>query len=381
MQECTRRDMLKVTAGAGLAALATPLFGSSSSAAAAAGKTVVLRVPCGPTPVKQMGRTAYGYELYIGKALSLGLTVTKVEIMADGALVKTYEGTELSRCLIRKADPFSADDALFIGQDYLILFAWPTLPTSSRVPAQFSHRVSFSNGLAAEGGTVFVKTGTTLIGPPVKGDRWWAANGTSNFDRHHRSAILDIRFRCTIAQRFATDWLLLGPDGRPFSGDSTKCMNYYGYGADLLAVADAKVVEARDGIPDNVPPHNYAPTTVQNVFGNFVILDIGAGRYAAYAHVLPGTVRVKIGDSVKMGQVIGKLGNSGNSTGPHLHFHICDGQDGIGSEGLPFSFARYDLLGSFAHQDVDADKPWTDPGKPQTRLAEMPMYEQVIKLY
>jgi hypothetical protein len=226
-----------------------------------------------------------------------------------------------------------------------------------------------------------VQAGTTLIGPPVKGNRWWAANGTSNFDRHHRSAILDIRFRCTNAQRFATDWVLLGPDGLVYSGDKTKCTSYYGYGADLLAVANGTVVEARDGIPDGVPPNNYAPTNLQNVFGNFIILDIGAGRYAAYAHVIPGTVAVKIGDSVTLGQVIGKLGNTGNSTGPHLHFHICNGRDGIDSEGLPFSFARYDLLGSLPNQDVDAQKPWTDPGTPQTRTAEMPAYEQVIKLY
>ncbi len=223
---------------------------------------------------------------------------------------------------------------------------------------------------------------TTLIAPPVKGDRWWAANGPSNFDRHHRNAIIDFASKSYLAQRFATDWLTLGPDGLVFTGDGTRCSDYYCYGADLLAVANGTVIEARDGIPEGVPPNNYAKTTIQNVFGNSVILDIGGGRYAAYAHIIPGTVSVRIGESVTQGQLIGKLGNSGNSTGPHLHFHLCNGQDGILSEGLPFSFASYDLLGSYKSDDaLEIGKPWTPSGSPQLRTAEMPLYEQVVTLY
>ena len=124
MKGLTRRDMMKLTAGTGLAALTAPLSGCGSSSAA---EPVVLRVPFGPTPVKQMGQTVYGYELYIGKTLSLGLSISRVEILADGALVKTYEGTELSRCLIKKVDPFSAEESLFTGRNYSVLFAWPAL--------------------------------------------------------------------------------------------------------------------------------------------------------------------------------------------------------------------------------------------------------------
>jgi hypothetical protein len=380
MQKFTRRDMLKVTAGTGLAALTPSLFGCSTSSVSAS-QTVSLRVPIGPTPVNQMGRTVYGYELYIGKALSLGLSIAKIEILADGVLVKTYEGAELSQCLIKKIDPFSAEEALFTGRDYYVLFAWPAFSSSAAVPSQFSHRVFSPDGLVAEGGSVAVQTGTTLIAPPVKGDRWYAANGPSNFDRHHRSSIIDIAFKCIIAQRFATDWLQFGSSGRLFSGDGKKCTDYYCYGSDLLAVANGTVVEARDGIPEGVPPNNYAATTLQNVFGNSVILDIGDGRYAAYAHIIPGTLTVGIGETVTQGQVVGKLGNSGNTTGPHLHFHLCKGRDGLASEGLPFSFAQYDLLGSVPSADVETGGVWTPSGAPQVRTAEMPMLDQVVKLY
>lgn len=378
MKGFSRRDMMKLTAGTGLAALAAPLSGCGSSSAA---EPVVLRVPFDPTPVKQMGQTVYGYELYIGKTLSLGLSASRVEILADGALVKTYEGSELAQCLIKKVDPFSAEEALFTGRNYSVLFAWPVLDASAPVPSRFSHRVFFSDGQVAEGGSATATARTTLIAPPVKGDRWWAANGTSNFDRHHRSAIMEFFYKPVIAQRFATDWLQFGPDGRLYTGDGKHSSDYYCYGAELLAVADGTVIEARDGIPEGIPPSNYAPSTFQNVFGNSVVLDIGEGRYAAYAHIIPGSVAVKIGDRVTQGQVIGKLGNSGNSTGPHLHFHICNGRDGIASEGLPFSFASFDLLGSMSIEEVDAGRAWTPSGPPERRTGEMPKHDQVVKLY
>jgi murein DD-endopeptidase MepM/ murein hydrolase activator NlpD len=76
-----------------------------------------------------------------------------------------------------------------------------------------------------------------------------------------------------------------------------------------------------------------------------VVEDVGQGRYAFYAHLIPGTVAVKPGDQLKRGQVLGKLGNSGNSTEPHLHFQICDGPKPLLCNGLPFEidhFTRYD---------------------------------------
>ena len=229
MKELTRRDMLKVAAGTGLGACAAPLLGCSSSSAQ---EPVVLRVPVGPTPVAQMGQTVYGYELYIGKALSLGLTAVRIDILAEGLTVKTYEGAELSQCLIRKIDPFSAEEAAFTGRDYLVLFAWPEMALTAPIVSQFSHRVYFSDGLVAEGGNVAVNTGTTLIGPPVKGNLWWAANGPSNLERSHRNAIIDARFRCTISQRFATDWMQINEEGLRHKGNETQCTDYYCYGAD-----------------------------------------------------------------------------------------------------------------------------------------------------
>ena len=116
-------------------------------------------------------------------------------------------------------------------------------------------------------------------------------------------------------------------DHKTFTGDQLKNENYLAEGNNALAVANGTVVEVKDSIPENVPGINSraVPITLETVGGNHVIIDIGGGYYAFYAHLKPGGVKVKLGDKVKRGQVIGLVGNTGNSTEPHLHFHIRTG--------------------------------------------------------
>jgi murein DD-endopeptidase MepM/ murein hydrolase activator NlpD len=110
-------------------------------------------------------------------------------------------------------------------------------------------------------------------------------------------------------QRFAVDWIRHGPDGKNLS-----------HGSDALAVAAATVVTVIDGVPENPP----GKTDLYNVTGNSVVLDLGGGEFALYAHLVPGSIRVKPGERVAVGQVLGKIGNSGNSTEAHLHFQLMD---------------------------------------------------------
>ena len=114
----------------------------------------------------------------------------------------------------------------------------------------------------------------------------------------------------------------------------------------LMAVADGVIAATKDSIPQNVPgaASRAVPITMTTVGGNYVAIDIGRGRYALYAHVQPGSLRVKVGDRVKRGQVIALLGNSGNSTEPHVHFQIADGPTFLSSEGIPYAM-NFDVIG------------------------------------
>ncbi len=80
---------------------------------------------------------------------------------------------------------------------------------------------------------------------------------------------------------------------------------------------------------------------MQTAGGNYVVVNIGHGRYTFYAHMQPGSLKVKVGDTVKTGQVLGLLGNTGNTDGAHLHFHIMDGPSPLLSNGLPFVFTKF----------------------------------------
>src|SRR5262249_38518940 len=185
-----------------------------------------------------------------------------------------------------------------------------------------------------------------VMASPLRGDHWWTPNGPAN-DSIHRRIVIALGSHFGLPERFAVDWIKLGDDGQSFTGDEHDNRSYHAYNAEVIAVADGQVISIKDGIPENVPNSSpmAVPITLETIGGNNVVEDLGGGKYAFYAHLIPGTIAVKPGDRVKRGQLLGRLGNSGNSTEPHLHFHVCDAPDPLFSNGLPFEidhFTRYD---------------------------------------
>lgn len=165
--------------------------------------------------------------------------------------------------------------------------------------------------------------------------------------------------RWAIPEEFALDIAKLGGDGLSHKGDGTRFEDYYAYGADILAAAGGRVVGVANDQPED-PATMQRPDESQQAYfarlqkdqagrlakgmtavtGNYVMIDHGKSEYSLYAHLQPGSVRVRVGDQVKAGDVIGKLGSSGNSTEPHLHFHVCDSDDPLMSAGIPVNFSN-----------------------------------------
>jgi murein DD-endopeptidase MepM/ murein hydrolase activator NlpD len=100
------------------------------------------------------------------------------------------------------------------------------------------------------------------------------------------------------------------------------------------------VVKTQGSSPDQIPNRNLPVTILKELYGNFVIVEIARGKYAIYCHLKPGSVAVKMGERVHVGQPLAKLGNSGNSTAPHLHFQISDAPSVVDADSLPFVFNR-----------------------------------------
>ena len=130
-------------------------------------------------------------------------------------------------------------------------------------------------------------------------------------------------------QRRAADLIVKGADGLSHKNSGRRNEDYFVYGKEILAAAPGTVVTAIDGVPDNEPGSMNPLCAV----GNCLIIDQGSNEYAVYAHLKPGSLRVHRGDKVRTGQVLALCGNSGNSSEPHLHFHLQDNailQDGAG---------------------------------------------------
>jgi biotin carboxyl carrier protein len=275
----------------------------------------------------------------------------------------------------------AAERQKLAGGARAVVFVWVPV-TAGTSPASLRNRVTVEQGTGdsthtqqLEGAVVAVAPMGGLIGPPLRGGVWLAANGPSARSGHRR-ALIPIGGAPSIAQRFAIDWVKVADNDTTYNGDRLKNESYYAEGNDALAVADGRVVATKDGIPENVPGVNSraVPITLETVGGNHVILDIGGGRYAFYAHLKPGSIRVKVGDSVKKGQVVGLVGNTGNSTEPHLHFHISDANSPLGSEGVPYGYESFEVVGHCRAFNTGCVRE-----APQVRHGEIPLENQLVR--
>ena len=225
-----------------------------------------------------------------------------------------------------------------------------------------------------------------VIGPPLAGAGWVAANGCCNADITHRGSVQSVNGALYDSQRFAIDWMRLDEQGRLVHGDEGDVRNYSDYGADVLAVADAKVVSVLNNLEDQVPGRLPEPSsiTIETVDGNHVVLDLGGGRFAFYAHLQRNSVKVHPGDQVKKGAVLGKLGNTGNTSAPHLHFHIMNRPSPIAADGIPYVIDAFDFSGQVDIAAFDAAPGLTgDWGKgrsdkPEKRDREFPLNLNII---
>lgn len=160
------------------------------------------------------------------------------------------------------------------------------------------------------------------------GGEWYVVWGGRDIAQNYHAA--------NPGQRFAYDFLRL-VDGSTHTGDGSELAHYHCWDQPILAPAGGRVVEAVDGLPDQ----QIGTTNARQPAGNHVVLDLGAGEYALLAHFRQGSVRVRPGQQVAAGHELGRCGNSGNTSEPHLHFHLQDSPVFGEGDGLPAFFNDY----------------------------------------
>lgn len=226
------------------------------------------------------------------------------------------------------------------------------------------------------------------IAPPLSGDGWVVVNGCCGTTGAHRGSVQTLAGELWDAQRFAIDWIKIGENGSFADGDIGVNENWYNYGEPVHAVADGVVVSVLDGLPDQDPGQLPDPSgiTIETVDGNHVVLRLADGVFAFYAHISPGTVSVEAGDEVEAGDVIGRLGNSGNTSGPHLHFHLMTTERPLAADSIPFVIDGATTTGSLDRTEWDAadvlDPVWTiaEPASPDPDGPFLPLDLTVVSL-
>ena len=211
-----------------------------------------------------------------------------------------------------------------------------------------------------------------VIKPPVKGEGWLASCGCCkpNLHRDLRVAIDGVRIETP--ETFAIDYNKIKKD-RIFDGDGSKNEQHYAFGEDVFAVADGTVVLTQNGKPDTTPNVAMVPETKQDYGGNLVILKIAPNVFAVYGHLHTGSVIVKVGDVVKAGAPLAKIGNTGPSLGPHLHFGLYDKPDLSVGRSLPFVFDSFTVVGAVDLKTSDGSHLVISPNSRQVRSA-YPLY-------
>lgn len=377
-----------------VAALLALCWVPSGLRAGTATAPVEARVPFAPAGfIGTDGLVHLAYELHVTNFYGDTGTLTPrgLAIFADDARTPLLALDKAA--LTTRVRPAAADDqAVSIAPGKrAVFFVWITLPDGTALPRKVSHRIDFDTDTHAvvtlDGAGVAVQTQVPItLGAPLRGGRWLAHEGPGNAQSHHWGSLVAVNGALTIPQRFALDLVGVDTTGhamRPTVKDiqKTRHADWVGYGWDVIAVADGVVRGARDGEPEHAPlSAQPAPDalTAEGLFGNYVVLELAPGMFASYAHLQNGSVTVRPGDHVRRGQLLARLGQSGNSAAPHLHFQLADKATFEGAEGIPYVFERFDFLGAESEAQLFGQgEPWMQ-GAVEPRSLQLPLNDVVI---
>jgi len=317
-----------------------------------------MRVPVAPTAFPSAGRNYLVYEIRLTNQAKSPLALRRLELRdADHPTAEplaAYEGESLDKVLQHFGNPAIGDlmpEAVgghrnLAAGETAIVFLTVILEPGVRGPDRLSHRLFTAEG-TIDGAIVGTHAFKLLtLSPPLEGASWEAFSGAGDNNSHHRRQFMVLGGQTTQDCRHAIDWKRTA-NGTSFSGPEGDVASYYSNGQRVLAVASGTIVRLKDGIPNNRAGHVGAEAldlSLETIAGNTLALDLGQGQFAHYMHLQPGSLRVKVGQRVRRGEVIALVGNSGSSFEPHLHFEVTTSPETLSGEGLPYLLEEYDAV-------------------------------------
>jgi hypothetical protein len=314
---------------------------------------LLLTVHDAPVPFKGSdGLVHLVYEVWLANISSGEADIQDVEVIGDGAVLQRLDSTAVSHRL--QPAGLRESSAVLTRGTQSILFLNVILPNGTSVPKQLLLRVKAHYSAAPPGQQEIVESGgvttpdlqpVVQIGPPLRGGGYVSGDSCCDATRHTRAA-MPINGRVYVAQRYAVDWEQLDASNRIYSGPREKLESYTIFGKPVFAVADGVVAVVVTGLPEQTPGKYPANISIEEADGNAIIEDLGGNHFACYAHMQSASIRLHRGDKVKRGQIIGLVGNSGNSVAPHLHFHVMSSALSLASNGLPYQIDEFKVTGA-----------------------------------
>lgn len=344
------------------------------------------------------GRTHVMYELVLTNATLAPADLKTVTVRDPGGIaLRTMTGSEmLATEALRMLDRSPATSTSIAPGATRILLVSLAFPSKAAMPASASHDFSVEglSPLARDPATppsllAFRAASVPLDGPaplalapPLEGTGWFASQAPPTPDSH-QSALIPFDGVMVAAERFAVDFIRVDDQGRILTGDRSVVTNWFGYGARVLAVGDGVVTEVQDGLPDQVPgPVPELPA--DEIPGNFVTLKLADGYSVMYCHLKAGSIPVAPGQTVRPGDLLGLLGNSGGTSAPHLHLHAVVGPRGASTDGIPYVFSTFSLAGVappgalLASLDGGAGFPPRSSLSPVPRVNQLPLGDDIV---
>jgi hypothetical protein len=334
------------------------------------------------------GKAHLEYDLLSTSVFPNPVRLTKVEVLANnGRRLLNLEGDDLKA----RTQPLGGTTPTSkVPPSGAVATLIDVVVPPGEVPERVTNRITYElapdtpeilkaliSSLQTRGPTLEVpRRPATVIAPPLSGEGWFNGNGCCETTPHRsfRTAADGLRF--ATPETFAIDWVQVRDD-RLFEGDGTQNEQYFAFGAEVRSATYGQVVVVRDGLPEETPNNDPKNVLLEQDFGgNHVVVRVRPGVYAFYGHMQPGSIDVRVGDQVEVRQRIGKLGNTGNSTQPHLHFELSDGPDPLTSNSLPFVIDRYELAGSVVEAD-STDTSMPVEGTPRSEEKTHPLFLSV----
>lgn len=303
-------------------------------------------LPVEPQLFYGKNKTALVYDVHLRDSLGKAVKVDNFEIF-DNKNNLVYNNNYVEQ------SSFEGDTNRYVK------YIWINI---AEIPPFLSHRITYhiGNQVYKFSKEINVSQNKNILSimPPIQKEVWlvWHAPADSLSHRRTHTEFLSIYDSLQDGyiigynnQRFAMDFEKLNGNGKIADNQGKYNSDYVGYGVNVVAVADGKVVATMDSIPDNPnPPNRKKNWDIDSICGNYIALDIGNNLIALYAHLRPNSINVKAGDIIKRGTIIGQIGNTGKSSGAHLHFQISKYKvpykksgNSFLSEGMSFVFNKY----------------------------------------